>query len=110
MFLKPYLEICTFRFSYSSNLKSYIVKQVNSDMRLLIAAGAKDKFVYFKELVNSLNQLGVQCKLVKDVDYARGFPSKRFSDWFGEDNEETIDFFKNWFEKRFDVDIKYTES
>src|SRR3989338_11324019 len=51
-------------------------------MKLLIAGGAKDKFVYLKELSNALSKLNVQCKLVKDTEYARGFPSKKISDWF----------------------------
>jgi glycosyltransferase involved in cell wall biosynthesis len=50
-------------------------------MRILIASGAKGKFEWMQELSNSLNKLDVKCKLVKDSDYARGFPSKRLSEW-----------------------------
>ena len=35
-----------------------------------------------KEFVNSLEKFGIQCKLVKDIDYSRGFPSKNPKDWF----------------------------
>ena len=51
-------------------------------MHILIASGAKGKFDWMRELSNSLTKLDVQCKLVKDTDYARGFPSKRISEWF----------------------------
>jgi len=35
-----------------------------------------------KEFADSLSNLGVETKLVMDTDFARGFPSKRPSDWF----------------------------
>ena len=35
-----------------------------------------------KEFSNALKKLGVECKLVKDSDYSRGFPNKNFNDWF----------------------------
>ena len=35
-----------------------------------------------KEFANSLEKFGIQCKLVKDTDYSRGFPGKNPKDWF----------------------------
>ena len=35
-----------------------------------------------KEFANSLEKFGIQCKLVKDTDYSKGFPSKNPKDWF----------------------------
>ena len=40
-----------------------------------------------KEFSDALEKLGVECKLVKDSDYSRGFPNKRLSDWFFGNNE-----------------------
>ena len=57
-------------------------------MRLLIAYHgslndfSKGKYFHLKEFSNALQKFGVECKLVSDVEYARGFPSKKLSDWF----------------------------
>lgn len=51
-------------------------------MKLLIAYGSKGKFFHMKEFADALSKLGVQCKLVHDIEYSRGFPSKSISDWF----------------------------
>ena len=40
-----------------------------------------------KEFSDALEKLGVECKLVKDSDYSRGFPNKNFKDWFFGNNE-----------------------
>ena len=57
-------------------------------MRLLIAyrggwtnASGKGKYFHLKEFSNSLQKFGVECKLVNDTDYARGFPSKKLGEW-----------------------------
>ena len=50
-------------------------------MKLLIAYGSKGKLFHMSEFVNSLEKFGVQCKLVKDTDYSKGFPSKNPKDW-----------------------------
>ena len=51
-------------------------------MKILIAYGSKGKFFHMKEFANSLEKFGIQCKLVKDTDYSKGFPSKNPKDWF----------------------------
>lgn len=51
-------------------------------MKLLIAYGSKGKLFHLSEFSDALKKLGVDCKLVKDSDYSRGFPSKKISDWF----------------------------
>jgi len=61
-------------------------------MRLLIAyrgdwtVSGKGKYpnskiFHLKEFSNALQKFGVECKLVNDIDYARGFPSKKLSEW-----------------------------
>jgi glycosyltransferase involved in cell wall biosynthesis len=50
-------------------------------MKLIIAYGSKGKYFHLKEFVDALSNLGVECKLVRDIDYSRGFPSKKISDW-----------------------------
>ena len=54
----------------------------NKKIRLIIAYGSKGKYFHLKEFANALSKFGVVCKLVRDVDYSRGFPSKRIADWF----------------------------
>ena len=49
-------------------------------LKLLIAYGSKGKFFHMKEFAGALSKLGVQCKLVHDTEYSRGFPSRNISD------------------------------
>lgn len=51
-------------------------------MRLLVAYGSKGKYFHLKEFCDTLSKFNVECKLVKDTDYSRGFPSKNIKDWF----------------------------
>lgn len=51
-------------------------------MKLLIAYGSLGKFFHLKEFSNALSNEGVEIKLVRDIDFSRGFPSKNISDWF----------------------------
>lgn len=51
-------------------------------MKILIAYGSKGKFFHMNEFSDALTKFGVECKLVKDTDYSRGFPSKNVKDWF----------------------------
>ena len=59
-------------------------------MRVLIASGAGGgtseksigKYFHLKEFGEALKKIGHDYKLVREVDYARGFPSKNISDWF----------------------------
>jgi len=57
-------------------------------LRLLIAYGGgwsnvsgKGKYFHLKEFSDTLQKFGVECKLVNDIDYARGFPSKKLGEW-----------------------------
>ncbi len=50
-------------------------------MRLLIG-GSTSKLFHLKEFQNSLTKLGVECKLVTDIDVCNGFPSRKIRDWF----------------------------
>lgn len=59
-------------------------------MRILIASGAgggtaKDrigKYFHLKEFGEALTKFGIEYKLVREVDYATGFPSKNIRNWF----------------------------
>lgn len=50
-------------------------------MRLLIG-GSSSKFFHLTEFTKSLNNLGVETKLVFDKDIVDGFPSKKITSWF----------------------------
>ena len=50
-------------------------------MKIIVAYGSKGKYFHLKEFVDALSNLGVECKLIRDIDYSRGFPSKKISDW-----------------------------
>ena len=59
-------------------------------MRVLIASGAGGgtakgrigKYVHLKDFGDALVKFDVEYKLVKEIDYATGFPSKNIRDWF----------------------------
>ena len=60
----------------------------NKQLKLLIAysrggpdVSGKGKYFHLKEFSNTLQKFGVECKLVNDIDYARGFPSKKLDEW-----------------------------
>jgi len=51
------------------------------NLRLLIG-GSSTFFSHLKEFSDTLNQLGVESKLVFDADYSDGFPSRKIRNWF----------------------------
>ena len=50
-------------------------------MRLLIG-GSSSKMFHLKEFSEMLEKYNVNTKLVLDVEYADGFPSRKISNWF----------------------------
>ena len=50
-------------------------------MKILIAYGDANKYFHLKEFGEALSKLGVEYKLVKDIDYVVGFPSKKIKKW-----------------------------
>ena len=56
-------------------------------MKILIAYGSKGKYFHMKEFSDELIKLGMECKIVRDVDFSKGFPSKKISEWFGGDEK-----------------------
>lgn len=56
-------------------------------MKLLIAYGSLGKYFHLKEFADELERQNVEVKLVHDIDYSRGFPSKKISDWFNGDKK-----------------------
>ena len=58
-------------------------------MRLLIAYGSLGKYFHLKDFADELKKQNVDVRLVKDIDYSRGFPSKNISDWISGDKKFT---------------------
>ena len=56
-------------------------------VKLLIAYGSLGKFFHLKEFAKELERQNVIVKLVHDVEFSKGFPSKNVSDWFGGDKK-----------------------
>ena len=56
-------------------------------MKLLIAYGSLGKFFHLKEFADELEKQNIKVKLVHDIDYSRGFPSKKISEWFKGDRK-----------------------
>ena len=48
--------------------------------RLLIG-GSPSKIFHLKEFSKKLETLGVECKVVLDMEYCDGFPSRKISNW-----------------------------
>ena len=59
-------------------------------MKLLIAYGSLGKYFHLKEFADELERQNVKVKLVHDTDYSKGFPSKKFSDWFNGDKNFNV--------------------
>ena len=49
-------------------------------MRLLIG-GSSSKFFHLTDFADELENLGIECKLVHDTDFADGYPSRKLSTW-----------------------------
>ena len=56
-------------------------------MKILLVWGSKGKKLYMEEFTESLKKLNLDCKLVDETDFAKSFPSKKISDWFGKDKK-----------------------
>ena len=59
---------------------------MTKNLKLLIG-GSSSKIFHLKEFSNSLEKIGVECKLVFDEDYADGFPSRNFGNWLKSDKK-----------------------
>jgi len=55
-------------------------------MRLLIG-GSSSKLFHLKEFANALENIGIKTKVVLDIDYSDGFPSRKISHWFQQDHK-----------------------
>ena len=56
-------------------------------MKLLIAYGSLGKIFHLKEFAQELEKQGVEVKLVHDIEFSKGFPSRNISDWFRGDKK-----------------------
>ena len=65
------------------------------DLRLLIG-GSSSFFFHLQEFSNTLNNLGIESKLVFDADYSDGFPGRKIGKWFqtGKKFTKLIDEYK----------------
>ena len=64
-------------------------------MRVLFGVSSS-KFFHVQELVNALEKLQIQCKLVFDQDYADNYPSRKIENWFSSNQKfkKLVDEFK----------------
>ena len=64
-------------------------------MKLLIG-GSSSKFFHLKDFADELENIGIECKLVHDTDFADGYPSRKLSTWLKRNNkfENLINDFK----------------
>ena len=65
-------------------------------MKILIAYGSLGKFFHLKEFAKELEKYDIKVKLIHDIEFSRGFPSKNISDWFRGDKKfnELISLFQ----------------
>ncbi len=62
----------------------------------LLIGGSSSKFFHLKDFADELENLGIECKLVHDTDFADGYPSRKLSTWLKRNNkfENLINDFK----------------
>jgi UDP-N-acetylglucosamine 2-epimerase len=53
----------------------------------LLIGGSSSKFFHLQEFSHALEKFGIESKLVFDVDYADGFPSRRIGSWLRSDKK-----------------------
>ena len=66
------------------------------NLKLLIAYGSLGKLFHLQEFADELKKQNITVKLVHDIDFSRGFPSNKISEWFSGDKKfkELIKDFK----------------
>ena len=64
-------------------------------MKLLIG-GSSSKMFHLEEFAAILKKNKIDVKLVLDIDYADGFPSRKIGKWLGKNNEfeKLIEFYQ----------------
>jgi len=64
-------------------------------LKILIGASSS-KIFHLKEFANYLEKIGITTKVVLDIDYSDGYPSRKISKWFKNNNQfkKLIDEFK----------------
>jgi len=63
-----------------------MVRRNIKDMRILIG-GSSSKIEHLKEFANYLEKIGITTKVVLDIDYSDGYPSRKISKWFKNNNQ-----------------------
>jgi glycosyltransferase involved in cell wall biosynthesis len=65
-------------------------------MKILIVSGATGKFFHLNAFGEALKKLGVEYKLINELEYGLGFPSKNIRNWFnpGKKFKKLLDDFK----------------
>jgi glycosyltransferase involved in cell wall biosynthesis len=57
-------------------------KETSIILKILVVSGSLGKYFHLQEFTDALLSLGVECKLVNELDYLGGFPSKKINKWF----------------------------
>ena len=55
-------------------------------MKLLIG-GSSSKLFHLKEFASALEEIGIKTKVVHDVDYSDGYPSRKIANWIQKDKK-----------------------
>ena len=58
-----------------------MVRRNTKEMKILIGASSS-KIFHLKEFAEALEKIGIKTKVVLDVDYSDGYPSRKISNWF----------------------------
>jgi glycosyltransferase involved in cell wall biosynthesis len=53
----------------------------------ILIGGSSSKIFHLKEFANSLEKIGITAKVVLDIDYSDGYPSRKVSKWFKNNNQ-----------------------
>jgi len=56
-------------------------------MKILIVSGATGKFFHLNAFGEALKKLGVEYKLINELEYGLGFPSKNIKNWLNPDKK-----------------------
>ncbi len=73
-------------FLVSDKLKYSKKYDIIIKMKILIGASSSKKF-HLKEFADILNNLGIETKVVPDVEYSDGYPSRKISNWIKKDKK-----------------------
>jgi glycosyltransferase involved in cell wall biosynthesis len=59
-------------------------KNITNRLKILVVSGSLGKYFHLQEFTDALLSLGVECKLINELEYLGGFPSKKIKKWFSD--------------------------